>query len=284
MTTPEDVARIKAGQRETWNTVSTGWDTVRDQFEAGAAPLTARMLEIADIQPGQTILDVATGHGEPALTVARIVGPTGRVVGTDISASMLDIARRRAVAFDNIEFIEADLESLDLPAHSFDAALSRFGLMFAVDRAALFRMLHRLLLPGGVLAAAVWGPVSEHRISVGPIALSKRLGLPPPDPNDVGGPFSMSDPVRLRSDLTAAGFVEVPIEEHTAPFHFSSVDEYVEYNKHALPPQMMSTARDQLGTDDAEIEAILSGAVAPLAAADGSVSLPSQAFVVSAVR
>lgn len=284
MSTPDD-ARIKAVQRETWNTVSAGWNTVRGQFETGAAPLTERMLEIADLQPGQAVLDVATGHGEPALTVARLVGPTGRVVGTDISASMLDIAHRRAVGFDNVEFIEADLESLDLPPHSFDAVLSRFGLMFAVNHAALFLQLRKLLRPGGILAAAVWGPVSQHRISVGPLALSDRLGLPPPNPAEPG-PFSMSDPDRLRSELSAAGFVQVSIEEHTAPFYFSSIDEYAEYNRHALPPQLMRTARDRLGTDDtgdAEIDAILSGAAAPLAAEDGTLSLPSQAFVMSAV-
>jgi ubiquinone/menaquinone biosynthesis C-methylase UbiE len=110
--TRQDIDAVKVEQRAAWNEVSAGWEAVQDDFERGAVAVTTRLLELAELRPGQVVLDVATGHGEPALTAARLVGPTGRVVGVDIASEMLAIARRRAAGVDNVELIESDLESL----------------------------------------------------------------------------------------------------------------------------------------------------------------------------
>jgi SAM-dependent methyltransferase len=277
-----DAGEVKAGQRANWNEVSEGWAAVHDDFERGAATVTARLLELADVHPGQTILDVATGPGEPAVSAARVVGPAGHVIGIDIAAAMLETARRRAAGLSNIEFVEADLESFELPGACFDVVLSRFGLMFAIDHVAAFRAIARVLVPGGVGAAAVWGPQSSHLMSVGPAALSERLELPAADPG-VPGPFSMSDPVLLGEELTAAGFVDVSVTEHLVPFRFAAIDDYVRFNKQALPPAMMRTARERLGHDDAKLEEIIAAAAAPYADDDGALSLPCTALLLRAV-
>jgi hypothetical protein len=107
--------------------------------------------------------------------------------------------------------------------------------MFTIDHAGTFGRLRRLLVPGGVLAAAVWGPPDTHLMSKGPVALSERLDMPVP-PSHVPTPFSMSDRHRLNADLTEAGFVEVSVIEQTVPFWFASLDDYVRFNRLALPP------------------------------------------------
>jgi SAM-dependent methyltransferase len=280
-TAPLDMDAIKRDQRTTWNDVSAGWEAVLDDFERGAHTVTTRLLELADLRAGQAVLDIATGGGEPALSAARLVGSAGRVVGVDIAPAMLEIARRRATGVDNVEFVEADLESLDQPAHHFDVVLSRFGLMFAIDHISTFGALARLLVPGGVLAAAVWGPQSTHLMSTGPTALNERLAPPPPPPG-VPGPFSMSDSRQLSDELAAAGFAEVSVTEHVVPFRFDSIDDYVRFNRRALPPRMLAAADDKLGSGD-EVDRIVAGSVAQFADGDGTLRLPSTALLLRAV-
>jgi ubiquinone/menaquinone biosynthesis C-methylase UbiE len=128
-----DPAAYKAQQRAHWEASSPGWDTWAEVFERGAASVTARLLDLGGVGTGQAVLDVATGQGEPALSAARLVGPTGRVLGVDTSPAMLAVARRRAGDLPYVEFAEADLDAIDQPESSFDVVLSRFGLMFALD-------------------------------------------------------------------------------------------------------------------------------------------------------
>src|SRR2546423_3480119 len=129
-----DAAAYKAETRKVWDATCPGWEASLEYFERGAAAVTARLLELAGLRPGQSVLDVATGHGEPALTAAGVVGPTGRVVGVDLAPRMVEAARARAKAAgdpDHVTFVVADLEDLDSAGvgEGFDAVLSRFGLM-----------------------------------------------------------------------------------------------------------------------------------------------------------
>lgn len=274
----KDQAAITEEQRTNWNEASAGWAAVQDDFECGAGTVTDQLFELAGLHTGQRVLDVATGHGEPALSAARVVGPSGHVLGVDIAGSMLDIARRRADGLSNVSFREVDLASLDRLDERFDVVLSRFGMMFAADHAALFRALVGLLVPGGTLAAAVWGPQATHLLSTGPAALTERLSLPPP-PAGVPTTFSMSDATTLAEELGAAGFTDVTVTELVVPYVFDSVDAYVRFNLHALPPQMVRTARERLGSDDVEITRTIAAAVAPHVRPDGTLPLPSTALV-----
>jgi SAM-dependent methyltransferase len=277
-----DAAALKNAQRASWDSASPGWEAWQQEFERGAANATARLLELAGVKPGQRVLDVATGQGEPAVSAARAVGPTGKVVGIDFSPAMLAVARRRAGALAHVEFVEADFEAFTRPAGSFDVVLSRFGLMFAADRAAVFRSLAGVLVPGGVLAAAVWGPPSSHLLSLGPAALFSRLGMAAP-PAGMPGPFSMANPETCARELIAAGFVDVGVTEGTVPFRFSSVAAYVRFNRDLLPPPILDLVKERFGSEDSpDAWRLVSRAVETHVEKDGSVSLPSTALYLRA--
>lgn len=273
-----DPAAYKTQQRAHWDASSPGWDAWAEVFERGAASVTARLLDLGGVRTGQTVLDIATGQGEPALSAARLVGPTGRVLGIDASPAMLSVARRRGAGLPQLEFKEADLDSIDLPESSFDVVLSRFGLMFAVDPAQTLRRLVAVLRPGGALAAAVWGPAASSLIATGPGVLAQRLDLPTPEPG-TPGPFSLSDPDRLAAQFTEAGFSDISISEHRLPFWFDSIDQYVRYNRDMLPPSLVQQADAQPGAWDA-----LTAAVRPHLRPDGTLALPSLALCVRATH
>lgn len=289
MTAPQlDPQAVKADQRASWDAISAGWERAAEVFERGAAPVTQHLLELGGVRPGQSILDIATGRGEPALSAARVVGPAGRVVGVDISAAMLARARQRAAeaGLDNVEFITGDVEGIDLPAYSFDVALSRWGLMFAVDHVAALRSIARLLVPDGVLAAAVWGPpATAPFMSAGYAAMKERLELPDPPPG-LPGPFSMSDPERLAGSLVEAGFADVSVTEFVVPFRVDTPEEYADFNRAVSPPKLLETIRDRFGsTDDRETwQAVAAAAEKNSISGNGEgLALPSTALCLRAV-
>ena len=286
MTTTEfDPVRFKEQQRANWDGLSAGWLSVVDQFERGAAAVTARLLELGGVRPGLTVLDVGSGIGEPALSAARAVGPTGRVVGVDLAPEMVAIARRRARGLGNVEFVVGDVESLALPAGEFDAALSRWGLMFAPDRAAAFRSLAAVLKPGGVLAAAAWGPPeTAPMLSLGFQVLARQLELPAPPPG-TPGPFSMADPGEVSAELSAAGFAGVSATWFDVEFVLDSRETFVEFNKAVTPPFLRRLLRERFGADD---DPRPWAAVAERAdgyrRADGRIALPSRALCLRATK
>src|SRR5919204_1884376 len=130
-----DAAEFRERQRKQWNSAATGWRKWSQLIDGAAGGVSERLVELAGVEPGSRVLDVAAGYGEPSLTAARRAGPEGRVVATDISAEMLAFGRERAAAagVDNIEFVESDAPSLDFPEGSFDAAVSRLGIIFEPD-------------------------------------------------------------------------------------------------------------------------------------------------------
>ncbi|WP_026416688.1 class I SAM-dependent methyltransferase [Actinomadura oligospora] len=287
MGTSLDRRAVKDAQRATWDALSAGWAEAQEVFERGAGLVTGRLLDLGDVRPGQTVLDVGTGLGEPALTAARRVGRTGRVVATDISPEMLRIARRRAGGLGdvaaNIEFVEADVEAQGLSPGAFDVVLSRWGLMFAVDHVAAFAGLRRLLRPGGVLAAAVWGPAEDAPVmALGFASLSASLDLPPAPP-DAPGPFSMTDPDVLTCELEAAGFSGVSVLETRVPFAFDSVGAFVAFTRAVTPPFLLDRIRERHGSPDArEAWRAVEAAAARFRTGSGGLYIPSKALCVQA--
>ncbi|MBF6331913.1 class I SAM-dependent methyltransferase [Nocardia transvalensis] len=286
MTTAEfDPVSFKRTQRTNWNAISEGWMSCLGDFETGGAPVTARLLELGGVKPGHRVLDVGTGIGEPALSAAAVVGPTGKVTGIDLAPDMIARARARAHDVDNVEFVVGDVESLEFPAASFDVVLSRWGLMFAVDRVETFRTLARVLVPGGVLAAAVWAmPWSDvPMMSLGFQVLSTRLELPPASPG-APGPFSMGDPQTVGSELAEAGFDEVEVTASQAPFVLESPERYIEFNKVVSPPGLKDMLRQRFGSeDDPDTWAAVGKAVEPYRTSAGRISLPSKTLLLRAV-
>ena len=154
---------FKVGQEREWNASAPGWQEHWNIWEKGAQHVNDRLVALAQIQPGHKVVDIASGIGEPAFTIARQVEPTGQVIGTDIAVKMLAIARERAktLGLPQIEFREMDAEAPNLPHASFDAVVCRFGLMFLPNLPIALSRLRQLLVPGGRFAAAVWGTADQ---------------------------------------------------------------------------------------------------------------------------
>ncbi|WP_320066133.1 class I SAM-dependent methyltransferase [Micromonospora sp. RTGN7] len=279
---------VLAEQRRTWDSVSDCWQAWGDTFERGGAAVTHRLLELTGLRPGERVLDVGSGCGEPALTAARVVGPSGRLLGVDVSPAMVDIARRRAADLPQAGFEVGDLADLALPAHSFDVVLSRWALMFLPDRATALRALHDILSPGGRFAAAVWGPPQEAMVVGLPFrAIIPRLQgptPPPPVPPDAPGPYSMADPERCHAELTAAGFADVRVERLEAPFWIESPQRFAEYARGVLPGPVRAMLRERLGSeDDPELWADVARLAGNYQAPDGTVQLPSTVLLLTGV-
>src|SRR6478672_5178053 len=127
-----DPVKFRGAQKESWNTVASGWQKHSELIDSSAGHISMRLVELAGVEPGSRVLDVAAGYGEPSLTAAAVAGAEGKVVAADISPEMLAYGRERAAAagLENIEFVESEAAILNFPPESFDAALSRWGIIF----------------------------------------------------------------------------------------------------------------------------------------------------------
>ena len=153
-------------ERRRWAASGEAWDRWADPLAEAAERVNAPLLALADLQPGQTVLDLASGAGEPALTSAARVGPSGLVLATDLVAPMLAGARRRAASqgLGTLRFLLADMQALPLAAGSVDRVTCRFGLMFVPDAVAATAEMARVLRPGGRAVTAVWGDLADNTL------------------------------------------------------------------------------------------------------------------------
>lgn len=212
-------------------------DVERRRHDFAAA--THRMLEAAELQPGDHVLDIAAGTGDQSLLAARIVGPGGSVLATDLSADMLAIAARvvQQEGLTNITTRVMDAQQLDLEDDTFDAVICRLGLMLLPRRALALREIRRVLKPGGKLAALVWSAPEHNPLWSLPLAtLSKFASAAPAPRPDL---FSLSDPRVFERELSAAGFHEV--STHALPFesHYASLDAFLRSTGSRLIAGMM---------------------------------------------
>jgi SAM-dependent methyltransferase len=225
------VAPSNDAQIDYWNT-SAGETWVERQA------LLDRQLAILGLEAqralapgaGERILDVGCGCGETTLQLAARVGPSGAVVGVDVSGPMLEVARSRPRPEDSArpQFRQADAQTADLGRAVFDAAFSRFGVMFFGDPAAAFSNIRSALKPGGRLAFVCWRAFVDNPWMRGPMTAAAPLlpPLPPIDPT-APGPFAFADDSRVRAILTEAGFADIAIAPFDAEIGGSSVDETV---------------------------------------------------------
>ena len=216
MTTSETGSNVE--QAEFWDTMAPTWIDIEERIEVTAAEPGRLAMEALHLQPGQDIVDLGCGTGATTVELAARVGPDGRAVGADISTGMLERARERATstATTNVEFVHADVQAADLGEARFDAAFSRFGVMFYADPVAAFTNIRRSLRPGGRLAFACWQSIFTNDWMLVPgMAVMSVTNTPPAMPESgQPGPFSLADPDHVRSVLGAAGFSDVTATEH----------------------------------------------------------------------
>jgi SAM-dependent methyltransferase len=221
-------------QRELWSDEGLrDYLQQRDRWQHIWRPFGAAMFDLAALQPGQQVLDVGCGDGVTSVEAARSVAPTGAVVGVDISAPMLDLARRGADAagVDNVQFLDADAQTHPFLDASFDVLISRFGVTFFADPQAAFANLARSLRPDGRLVLVCWQePTKIEWAALAIGAAAAHLGPPDFGPPGAPGPFALADGTRLRALLDGAGFRDVTVEPVTRQHRVGAdVDEVVSF-------------------------------------------------------
>jgi ubiquinone/menaquinone biosynthesis C-methylase UbiE len=182
------------------------------QQTLGAA--TEMMLDMAGVQPGSRVLDVASGTGDSTLMAARRVGATGSVLAADISASMLNVAAEtaRKEGLTNVETRVVDAENLSLDADSFDAVICRIALMLFPNPARALGEMRRVVKPGGKAAAIVFSAIEKNPYHAIPLEIIRRLGkIPPPAPGEPWM-FALGDPLALEELYKQAGFLNVSVQ------------------------------------------------------------------------
>jgi SAM-dependent methyltransferase len=231
---PAKIQKFREHLREEWTGDKTvaGWRKWHAHIAAFTRGATEAILEAAQLRPGMRVLDLASGVGDPALSIAAEIAPSGRVTATDLGPGMIslaeELARKKGIA--NIEFREANAESLPFADGSYDVLTCRFGIMFFPDLAKALHECFRVLMPGGRVAFLAWGIKEQPFFTTTAGILLKHVPVPPPPP-DPDGPslFMFGERGRLRRALEAAGFRNVHEEDRIVPGRWNaSLEEYWE--------------------------------------------------------
>ena len=237
-----ELQELRRNNYEMAEAIAPGWERQLAFVESVAAPVREWLTRELAPRPGDTVLELAAGAGDTGFDAAEIVGEHGRVISTDFSPTMVDVARRRApdLGMRTVEPRVMDAERIELEDDSVDGVICRYGYMLMPDRAAALSETRRVLRPGGRLALAVWGaPERNPFFAIVGMLLVQRGHMPPPEP---GGPgiFSMASEEAIRERLSEAGFGSIRIEEVPVRFAFASVDEYMTITTDTAGPLAMA--------------------------------------------
>jgi SAM-dependent methyltransferase len=277
-----NAAEFRGAQQQQWNKAATGWRRWSELIDGAATHVSERMVERAGIAPGSRVLDVAAGYGEPSLTAARVVGANGKVVATDLSAEMLAYGRERAAAagLDNIEFVQSDAISLAFQAGSFDAAVSRWGIIFDPDGEGAAARVRSFLEPGSRMAIASWGlPERVPFLSIPMGTVMRRLDVPPPPPG-TPGPLSRPTPEAIGGLLEGGGFSDVEVEETEVTMRYESAEQFTTFVREIAPPVTALMADRPQEVQD-ETWAAIAEAAAEHAGDDGAVEMTNLVLIAS---
>jgi ubiquinone/menaquinone biosynthesis C-methylase UbiE len=231
-----DARLYKSTTRQQWQDAAEAWNAWGTLLDEWLGTATEAMLDMATIGPGSRVLDVAAGAGQQSLVAARRVGPSGYVLATDISPNILDFAEENAriEGLDNFGTLVADGEELSVEEASFDAAISRVGMIYFPDQQRALANILRALKPGGRFATIVYSTPERNGFFSKPVSIIReRAKLPPPAPGQPG-PFSLGSPGVLAGVLKAAGFRDVEERTIDAPVILPSAADCVRFERESF--------------------------------------------------
>jgi len=211
-----------------WNAAAgRTWVEMQERLDRLFAPIEARVVDEGFPGQGGAVLDIGCGAGATTLAMARRLGPGGRCVGVDISQPLVDAARRRAASegLSGATFIAADAQTHAFEPAGFDAATSRFGVMFFSDPTAAFAGIRRAVRPGGRLVFAAWRSPAENPFMTAAARAAAPLlpDQPAPDP-DAPGQFAFAREDRIRTILAGAGWREIEVQPFDVEAELSERD------------------------------------------------------------
>jgi ubiquinone/menaquinone biosynthesis C-methylase UbiE len=276
-----DTQRLEMLDR--WGRAAAGWRKRADAVREHGMPVSLAMIEHLGLRSGQRVLELAAGPGDTGFLAAELIRPGGILVCSDASAPMLDVARARAseLGVENVEFMQLELEWIDLPTASVDAVLCRWGVMLILDPAAALREARRVLRPGGRIALAVWDQSSLNPWATIPSRALITLGHASHPDQDAPGMFALAAPGRLQELLESTGFVEVIVEAVELERSNSSLDAFVEETLD-LSRTFAEVFERLTEGERAEVEREIASLAAPFVSPEGSVSLPGSSLVAAA--
>lgn len=203
-------------QAALWNAAAgRTWVEMQDRLDRLFEPVAARVVDQGFPGEGRAVLDIGCGAGATTLAMARRLGPAGRCVGVDISRPLVDAAARRAASegLPSASFVAADAQTHPFEPAAFDAAISRFGVMFFSDPTAAFAAIRAAVRPGGRLAFAAWRSPAENPFMTAAARAAAPLlpDLPAPDP-DAPGQFAFARQERVRQILAGSGWRDIELQ------------------------------------------------------------------------
>lgn len=210
--------------RTTWNESAEAYIVFMRNLE----PFRADLIQRLNPSPGERVLDLGTGPGEPAITIAQRIAPKGEVVGVDLSEKMVELAQRSALAqgVRNVSFRSMDCAALQLPQDSFDAAISSFGFQIFTDPEKAARETHRVVKPGGRVAVSVWS-TAEHVPFLYAIIGPMLEHAEPDETGYIPTPYETGGPGEMMTFLQQAGFRTATEETSRHELRFADADHYL---------------------------------------------------------
>ncbi|WP_050928373.1 class I SAM-dependent methyltransferase [Aestuariivita boseongensis] len=201
-------------QKDFWTDIAgPKWVEQQQAMDALMQPVLDSVIARAGLGTGAHVLDIGCGTGASLLAAGEAVGPEGHVLGADISARLLDLARTRTADHPQIAVMEADAATHAFPLAAFDHLISRFGVMFFERSEAAFQNMARALTPGATLSFAAWGDIPANPFFTHAAQAARDvLGPMPKSDPDLPGPFAFRDPARITGVLDAAGFSNITVD------------------------------------------------------------------------
>ena len=270
-----------------WNgALGQRWVAMQREIDRIVVPFGDAALKAAAPQPGERVIDIGCGCGDTSIEIARIVGEAGAVVGIDVSQPMLEVARSRGALANcaHLAFRDGDASEAGLPANT-DLLFSRFGVMFFSQPSQAFSHLRKSLRTGGRCVFVCWRAPRDNAWAMTPLSAARTaMGVTPtPADPDAPGPFAFADDEKLRAILSGAGFGAIDVRRFDAALSLGATPRSAAKSVVQVGP--VSRLVREVGAEHLPIilDAV-EGALAPLAAPDGRVSLDGSTWIASATN